>query len=444
MTKKRTYIYRGFERFWHWSQALLIFFLAFTGFEIHGYYTVFGFENVVRWHDIAAWAFLVLIVFAIFWHFVTGEWKQYIPTTKYIKAQISYYITGIFRGAPHPTHKTVYNKFNPLQRFIYLGLKLLVIPIQVLTGFIYMFYIYPQNPVQLTGLSVIAIIHTFGAFTLLAFVIAHVYLTTTGDTPLSSIKAMLTGWEVIDVDEKDEHKQHMQQAVDDSVAGYYRLDKDGKLVDVNEAWLKMFKCKDRNQIIGKPYSLARDPKHLSELDELVKNVMDGGTITGKPAVRRCMDGSTGKHLLSANPVIEDGKIIGMEGFILDISDTEELTEHMYYAVKNSGAGYYRLDDKGVITDVNEAWLKFYKYTNRDEVIGKHYAITRQPAEVGKLEDTFDKVMQGETLSGRLAIRRNKDGSTSRHILSANPIYLGNKIVGMEGFIIDISNLEKES
>ena len=64
--KKRTYIYRGFERFWHWSQALLIFFLALTGFEIHGTFHIFGFENVVRWHDAAAWAFLVLIIFAIF------------------------------------------------------------------------------------------------------------------------------------------------------------------------------------------------------------------------------------------------------------------------------------------------------------------------------------------------------------------------------------------
>ncbi len=441
--KKRTYIYRGFERFWHWSQALLIFFLALTGFEIHDTYSLFGYESAVRMHDIAAWAFLVLIIFAIFWHFVTGEWKQYIPTTKFIKAQISYYITGIFKGAPHPTHKTVYNKFNPLQRLIYLGLKLLVIPIQVVTGFIYMFYIYPDSPVNVNGLNNIALLHTFGAFLLLSFVIAHVYLTTTGDTPLSSIKAMLTGWEVVDVDEKEERMKHLQQAVDESAAGYYRIDREGKIVDVNEAWLEMFKCKDKSKVIGKHYAFTRDKKDLKELDDIVNRVFNGETFTGLPATRICMDGTKGKHLLSANPVIEDGKITGMEGFILDINESGELTEHMYYAVKNSGAGYYRLDDKGIIVDVNEAWLKIYGYDSRDEIIGKHYAITRRPTEVDKLEDTFNKVMAGETVSGRLAVRRNKDGSTGRHILSANPIYIGNKIVGMEGFVIDISNLEDE-
>ena len=52
MSKKQFYIYKGFERFWHWMQAILIFFLAFTGFEIHGTYTFFGFRDAVRYHNI--------------------------------------------------------------------------------------------------------------------------------------------------------------------------------------------------------------------------------------------------------------------------------------------------------------------------------------------------------------------------------------------------------
>ena len=41
----------------------------------------------------------------------------------------------------------------------------------------------------------IALLHTAGAFVLLAFLIAHVYLTTTGETPTANLKAMITGWE---------------------------------------------------------------------------------------------------------------------------------------------------------------------------------------------------------------------------------------------------------
>ncbi len=439
--KKRTYIYRGFERFWHWSQALLIFFLALTGLEIHGSYTIFGFENVIVWHNTAAWALLVLIVFTIFWHFVTGEWKQYIPTTKFLKAQFTYYISGIFKGAPHPTHKTIYNKFNPLQRFVYLGLKLLIIPLMVITGFIYMYYLYPNNPIQLNGLTNLAYLHTFGAFSLLAFVVAHVYLTTTGDKPLTSIKAMITGWEVIDVDSHEERMKHLEDAVNDSAAGYYRISTDGKIVDVNNTWLKLYKCKDRDAILGKHYALTRDSDDQKILEDMIQKALKGAYFSGVPVTRKCMDGSKAHHLLSMNPVKEDDEITGIEGFIIDIDESAPFSEHVDHAIRDSSAGYYRIDDKGMMLDVNEAWLRLYKYDNKDEVIGRHYSISRNPDELLKLENTFNRVMKGEPLLSSHATRLCRDGSTGRHILSANPVYEGNKVVGMEGFILDISNLE---
>ena len=48
------------------------------------------------------------------------------------------------------------------------------------------------------SLEWVALFHTVGAFMTLLFLIAHVYLTTTGHTPTSHIKAMITGWEEVD------------------------------------------------------------------------------------------------------------------------------------------------------------------------------------------------------------------------------------------------------
>jgi len=206
--KAKVYVYRSFERFWHWTQAILIFFLGITGFEIHGSLSFFGFENAVRYHNFAAYMLIVLIVFAIFWHFTTGEWKQYIPTTQHIKAQLDYYLFGIFRNAPHPTKKDVLSKLNPLQKIVYFGLKILVIPIIVTSGLLYIYYRYPQSSeiaaLNIESLRTIALIHTVAAFILVTFIIAHLYLMTTGDTPSSNLKAMLTGFEELGHD----HHQH--------------------------------------------------------------------------------------------------------------------------------------------------------------------------------------------------------------------------------------------
>lgn len=207
MSKKQVYIYKGFERFWHWMQAILIFFLAFSGFEIHGAYTFFGFRDAVRYHNFAAWMLIGLIIFAIFWHLTTGEWKQYIPTLENVKAQLNYYIFGIFRNAPHPTKKTVLTKLNPLQKLTYFGLKILVIPLSVTSGLLYIFYRYPSKhgveAINIQTLEVIAIVHTVAAILLVIFIVTHLYLITTGETVTSNLKAMLTGFEELEDEDDD-------------------------------------------------------------------------------------------------------------------------------------------------------------------------------------------------------------------------------------------------
>ncbi len=354
----KIYIYLIFERFWHWTQALLIGFLAITGFEIHSTYTLFGYQNAVKYHDIAAWAFLVLIVFAIFWHFTTGEWRQYKPSLKLLKEQVAYYITGIFKGAEHPTNKLVYNKFNPLQRIIYLGLKIMVIPIMVISGFAYMFLNYPNTTFQLSGLDMVALIHTLGAFSLITFVIAHIYLTTTGHKPLSAIKAMITGWE--EVDEKgaremvvnemevalkitkahlksDHHKsafldealeetekkmgvkkeEKFRSVINNSGAGYFRIDKNGYYEEVNDAWASLYKYDSPAEIIGKHFSLSRSKDDFDELEKTFKRVLTGETIPHGEVKRICKDGSCGFHTVTMTPVVKNGNVVGVEGFILD-------------------------------------------------------------------------------------------------------------------------------
>jgi PAS domain S-box-containing protein len=359
---KKIYIYKGFERFWHWSQALIILFMVVTGFEIHGSYNLFGYENAVTWHTTAAWAFVTLIVFAIFWHFTTGEWRQYIPNTNYLKAQFEYYIGGIFRNAPHPTNKTVYNKFNPLQRIIYFGLKIMIIPVMVASGFLYLYFHYPQFGIEVNSLKPIALIHTLGAFSLIAFVIAHVYLTTvTGVKPWSSIAAMVSGWEemseeeskiavaeemekaLLDIKDKfmagDEKSDFLDEALDEvqekigakrdtrfrdaiskSGAGYFCIGKDGFYKEVNEAWLSLYKYDSRDEIIGKHYRLSRAEEDFKELEESVSRVLQGETINHGEVKRICKDGSVGYHTLTISPVYVNGKVECFEGFIINTTD----------------------------------------------------------------------------------------------------------------------------
>src|SRR5690606_20022552 len=195
----RVLMFKRFERFWHWSQALLIFVLLFTGFAIHGTYEVMRFSTAVQVHTLAAWALIVLWLFAIFWHFTTGEWRQYIPTRDGLFAVIHYYLIGTFTGAEHPYRKTTQAKHNPLQRLAYLFFKLVITPVIWASGLLYLFYNdWPEVLSNALALEGVALAHTAAAFAMLVFIIGHVYMTTMGHKLTSHIKPMITGYDDID------------------------------------------------------------------------------------------------------------------------------------------------------------------------------------------------------------------------------------------------------
>jgi len=199
MAVKRMYIFKRFERFWHWSQAALILFMLLTGFEIFGSYTLFGFESAVSYHTIAAWTLVGLWAFAVFWHFTTGEWRQYIPTTDKVVAMMKYYLSGIFTDAPHPYRTTTLHKHNPLQRLAYLFVLVIITPLIWISGWLYLFYdVWSEYGWSWLTLEWVALAHIIAAFMMLLFIVVHIYLTTTGHTPTAHIKAMISGWEEVD------------------------------------------------------------------------------------------------------------------------------------------------------------------------------------------------------------------------------------------------------
>ncbi len=211
MITRKAKIYTLFIRLWHWSQAILIFTLAFTGFVVHGSIQLLSFDTAVNIHNVAGVA-LVLEAFAMFFYYITtGEWKQYksLFNKDELIAQIKYYTSGILKGEPHPHKKTEISRLNPLQKITYLNFKLIFLPIMGITGTMYLYReyleenLYARLGIKLFVIDNVATLHTVGAFLLLTFVIVHVYMTTTGHTVFSHIKTMITGWE-----ELEEHGEH--------------------------------------------------------------------------------------------------------------------------------------------------------------------------------------------------------------------------------------------
>lgn len=203
------YMYEPYERFWHWLQAIAIIGLVVTGAIIHYPGSLAaggGFRATVIIHNILAVILVANALLSIVWHVASGAIRQYIPRPRgffdQAITQAMYYMRGIFQGEPHPFEKDPRHKLNPLQQATYVVILNILLPLQMITGIlIWGAQKWPQVTASLGGLPFLLPVHTIGAWLFAAFVVLHVYLTTTGATPLAAIRAMISGWEPVEAHE---------------------------------------------------------------------------------------------------------------------------------------------------------------------------------------------------------------------------------------------------
>ncbi|MDX1599986.1 MAG: cytochrome b/b6 domain-containing protein [Anaerolineales bacterium] len=207
---ERVYMYGVYERLWHWLQTAAILGLLATGLAIHkpDAFGFLSFRYAVLVHNVLAAIVVLNAALALFYHLASGEIRQFLPRPvgffDQAVAQGRFYLRGIFRGEPHPFEKSPHRKLNPLQQVTYLAILNVLLPLQILTGIaMWAAGRWPEVAAGIGGLGFLAPFHTLIAWLFAAFIVAHVYLTTTGHEPLSGVKAMVVGWEEVESGEPD-------------------------------------------------------------------------------------------------------------------------------------------------------------------------------------------------------------------------------------------------
>jgi thiosulfate reductase cytochrome b subunit len=199
---ERVYLLPLWIRLWHWTNALLIITLTVTGVSLHfadpkGWQIEFSLA--ARIHDVAGIALIAAYTFFFVGNLISGNWWQYVPKPPGILErcwrQTRWYSYGIFRGEPHPYPVTLEQNFNALQSLIYWGVMYLLMPVLLLTGLVFLLPQFaPDRLFGFDGLLPVAVLHYISGTAVVMFMIAHIYLGTTGSTVTSMFRTMITGW----------------------------------------------------------------------------------------------------------------------------------------------------------------------------------------------------------------------------------------------------------
>lgn len=193
---EKSYLYTLPVRCWHWLNALCFAALLVSGFALHRVSARFSLW--VDLHNLAGillcviWLGFILVALCGNGHHYRVRWQGIVGR---IIRQTRYYLYGIFRNEPHPEHASPMAKFNILQQLGYICVMFLLLPLVIVTGLLMMYPdLTPETIFTLPGKQVVAWLHYGLAVIMGAFIIVHLYLCSTGDTPGALIKGMLDGF----------------------------------------------------------------------------------------------------------------------------------------------------------------------------------------------------------------------------------------------------------
>jgi two-component system, cell cycle sensor histidine kinase and response regulator CckA len=123
-------------------------------------------------------------------------------------------------------------------------------------------------------------------------------------------------------------EERLRTIVRDAEAGYFRIGLDGRYEDVNAAWLRLHGYATAAQVVGQHFAVTQAEGTLEQAQANVERLLAGAPIPRGEFARRCADGTIGYHTFSAVPVRRGGDVVGLEGFLIDITAQKRAAEAM--------------------------------------------------------------------------------------------------------------------
>jgi thiosulfate reductase cytochrome b subunit len=199
---KKIYLHPLPLRIWHWVNALTVILLLITGvqFRVPGIAALWPHNPSFALHK---WAGLALTASWVFWlvyGLASGHLSRHYVIRKKdlggIFGQMKYYLVSIFKGEQNPFRPSPEEKFNPLQKLAYGSVMVVLAPMMVLTGLLFVNAFFMRDQLlSWNAIKVIDALHVTGLYVFALFLVVHVYLATLGPTAFSHIKAMIVGYE---------------------------------------------------------------------------------------------------------------------------------------------------------------------------------------------------------------------------------------------------------
>jgi thiosulfate reductase cytochrome b subunit len=199
---EKVYFYPVWLRIWHGFNALGIITLIITGISMQSSVEaaqVIGFNMIITLHNMAGIVVAISYIGYFIGNAVTSNGKFYrVKLQGFFKRPIKqtrYYVWGMFHGEKSPYPLSEKRKFNPLQKYFYIIVMYMAVPLVIVTGLALLFPEMIIDKVYMfSGVLVTAVLHSALGFFISIFLVIHLYVASIGKSPLQNFKSIISGW----------------------------------------------------------------------------------------------------------------------------------------------------------------------------------------------------------------------------------------------------------
>lgn len=200
-TENKIYFYPLWLRIWHGINALGIIILIITGITMNSGMedSWISFNLNIQLHNYSGAIVTLNYLLFIIGNLVTSNSKFYIVKPKnFLKRpmkQAYYYAWGMFHGMKAPYPLSERRKFNPLQKYFYLLVMYIAVPLVIISGIGLMFPELIFNKIyEISGVLITAVVHSAMGFFISIFLVIHIYVSSIGKSPIDNFRGIINGW----------------------------------------------------------------------------------------------------------------------------------------------------------------------------------------------------------------------------------------------------------
>lgn len=238
-------------------------------------------------------------------------------------------------------------------------------------------------------------------------------------------------------------EERFRNVVQRSLQGYFRVDIEGKAIDVNQAYLDISGY-ERDELVGRHFVDLVPESDLESASQLFRRLMSGRDIN---YTEMRIKHKTGKIItlgFHARRVVEKGIVEGIEGMAMDMTKEKQYildlqkSQARYQALfTNIPHEVFTLDVHGRFREANESFIR-----NWGNVVGRKVGkAIDHPELVDLLWTGMEQTINGEeTVSNTYSLMR--EGHKTHYWLMLRPVVTSDgTLLGVVGINIDITDQE---